>query len=66
MTFLLTASGYFYYDEEKTELEKLGFTFKETPNSGPTMLPPWEKDRESVSVEINSLEELMAFSKKQI
>jgi hypothetical protein len=60
MKFKLSTSGRFYDDNEhKKNLEGLGFTF--TPNDFPR--PFYISDR-APDIEINTLEELMAFSQK--
>ena len=59
MTFKLSTSGRFYYgDEHQKELESLGFKFK------PNDFRPFYMLEHQPEIEINTLEELMAFQKR--
>ena len=61
MKFLLSTSGNFYSEEQAEELKTLGFKFTETrPEKKKNLFMPTE----SVEIEINTLEELVAFSEK--
>jgi len=63
MKFRLTTTKRFYTKEEKEEVKELGFEFEVEPTPFEDVeyyLPSYS----GVEIEINSLEELMAFSKK--
>jgi len=63
MKFRLTTTKNFYTEEEKEEVKEFGFEFEAEPTPLEDVeyyLPSYS----SVEIEINSLEELMAFSKK--
>lgn len=67
MKFTLTTTAYFYDDAEAEKLKTLGFRFEELRRSERDIFPPctWHIDRDyNPEIEINSLEELIAFQKK--
>jgi hypothetical protein len=63
MKFELTTTGFSYNDEAAEKLQSLGFEFRDV---SPCMfiLSTKQKLTKEISIEINSLEELMAFSEK--
>jgi len=64
MTFALTTSGYFYTKDQADALSELGFKFTPYPEhyKGRDMM---RKDGpDEVTIEIKTLEELMAFTQK--
>lgn len=65
MKLKLITSGRFYEEDDKVNLEKLGFKFKTTKEMyGKETIKKWylEKDDDSpIYIEINSIEELMNF-----
>lgn len=72
MKFKLTTSGTFYSESGKKEFEKLGFTFKRSEDvyKDYSWVTRWAGSQEyymnygSVEIEINSLEELLAFARE--
>jgi len=60
MIFKLYTSGYFYLDEnDRKHLEKYGFVFE------PSDYKEFhKKDDQNITIEINTLEELLAFAKE--
>lgn len=68
MKFNLTTSGCFYKDKDKIKLGQLGFRFKTTEEVyGEFTHKEWYKDEDfenPVTIEINTLEELIQFVKE--
>jgi hypothetical protein len=63
MKFELRATGYFYPDkEDRIKLEKLGFSFSFCPEEQDEQFQ-WEIKDNGVYIELNTLEELLAFQK---
>ena len=61
MRFNLDTSGSFYNEEEKSELEELGFVFDQRPEPGRAWHKSWDQE---IYIDFNSLDDLIKFIKK--
>lgn len=64
MKFNIESSESFYSKEEADKLRVLGFEFAEPPRDGTYFSNKYYKIKEGDTLEISSIEELMAFQKK--
>jgi len=63
MKFRLTTTGNLYWAEEAKKLEKLGFEFREGESAWEGKIVFYKKES-NLTVEINNLDELLAFQKE--
>ena len=60
MKFTVTTAGYFYDASKLSNYESIGFTFKDSKDHSDRVVI----DNDEVEVELNTLDDLMAFSDK--